>query len=533
MFRTDSDVQTADMLNLPRPTVATGKPQIVAVPASEPLKAYIKTLTERAERLRSRRVDPSEDNMLKITGDGRKAALDMRLVDPFADAHGDTKLGRAVDQIRAVWEATRNERSTQLVFCDLSTPHPSRFNVYEEVRSRLIAGGIPKHEIAFIHDADSDIAKMNLFNAVNGGRVRILIGSTEKMGAGTNVQRRLRALHHLDAPWRPRDIEQREGRILRQGNLNPEVQIYRYVTEGSFDAYMWQVLETKARFIQQVMSGQTSVRTAEDLEGGALTYAEIKAIASGNPAVMEKVKIDTEIRKLDQLRAVHLNQQHSIRWQLRNLPEKIEDARETIEHLQADIATRDAHGAEDFTMTVGKQTFGGKGAREESAKALVRAVLSRRDDYAPRLRASFRGFEILSRDKPGAPVPDLFIRGAGTYAAHLNADNPVGTMQSIEHTLRAFDKAAEDERRQTERLEKPLTDYQAQANRPFEHETRLKELLARQGQLNATLDLDKSDAQAAEPAVEPIVETAVALIRSRVATISPGPERNSGKVLRP
>src|SRR5712692_6463837 len=274
-----------------------------------------------------------------------------------------------VGRIRAVWEATRSERSTQLVFCDLSTPHTSRFNVYEEVRSRLIEGGIPKHEIAFIHDADSDIAKMNLFGAVNAGRVCILIGSTEKMGAGTNVQRRLRALYHLDAPWRPRDIEQREGRILRQGNLNPEIEIYRYVTEGSFDAYMWQTLETKARFIQQVMSGHTSVRTAEDLEGGALTYAEIKAIASGNPAVMEKVKVDTEVRKLDQLRAVHLNQQHSIRWQLRNLPEKIEDAREVIEHLHADIAMRDAHDAEDFTMTVGNRTFSGKGAREEAGRA--------------------------------------------------------------------------------------------------------------------------------------------------------------------
>ena len=298
----------------------------------------------------------------------------------------------------------------------------------------------------------------------------------------------------------------------------PKIEIYRYVTEGSFDAYMWQTLETKARFIQQVMSGQTSVRTAEDLEGGALTYAEIKAIASGNPAVMEKVKIDTEIRKLDQLRAVHLNQQHSIRWQLRNLPEKIEDARETIEHLHADIATRDVHDAEDFTMTVGKQLFSGKGAREEAAKALVRAVMTRRDDHAPRLRATFRGFEILSRDKPGAPVPDLFVRGAGTYTAHINADNPVGTMQSIEHTLRALDKAAEDERRQAERLEKTLTDYQAQANRPFEHEARLKELLARQAQLNAALDLDKSDAQAAEPAVEPVVETAVAPHRTESVT---------------
>ncbi len=520
MFHTVSDVQTADMLNLPRPSLATGKPQIIAAPADEALKAYIKTLTERAEQLRSRRVDPSIDNMLKITGDGRKAALDMRLVDAFAGVHGDTKLGRAIERIRTTWEATRNERSTQLVFCDLSTPHPGRFNVYEEVRSRLIAGGIPKHEIAFIHDADSDAAKLTLFNAVNTGRVRIVIGSTEKMGAGTNVQRRLRALHHLDAPWRPRDIEQREGRILRQGNLNSEIEIYRYVTEGSFDAYMWQTLETKARFIQQVMSGRVSVRTAEDVEGGALTYAEIKAIASGNPAVMEKVKIDTEIRKLDQLRAAHRNQQHNIRWQIRSLPDQISQASEGLDHLRADIETRDTHGGEDFSMTVDGHLFSGKGAREEAGRALARAILSRRDEYAPRARATIKGFEILSRDKPGASVPDLFIRGAGTYTAHINADNPAGTIQSIEHTLRAFDKIAEDERHRIERLEKTLGDYQAQANRPFEHDTRLKELLTRQAQLNAALDLDKADAQIAEPAVEAVIETAARVLRESGTQIS-------------
>ncbi len=525
MFHTVSDVQTADMLNLPRPTVSSGKPQVIAAPASEPLKAYIKTLTERAEQLRGRRVDPSVDNMLKITGDGRKAALDMRLVDGFSDARGDTKLGRAIERIRATWDATRSERSTQLVFCDLSTPHPGRFNVYEEVRDRLIAGGIPRHEIAFIHDADSDAAKMILFNAVNAGRVRIVIGSTEKMGAGTNVQRRLRALHHLDAPWRPRDIEQREGRILRQGNLNPEIEIYRYVTEGSFDAYMWQTLETKARFIQQVMSGRVSVRTAEDIEGGALTYAEIKAIASGNPAVMEKVKIDTEIRKLDQLRAAHLNQQHTIRWQLRCLPDQIAGASEALGHLREDIVKRDGNDGGEFTMTVGNQTFCGKGAREDAGWALTRIMLSRRDDYAPRLRATFRGFEILSRDKIGAPVPDLFIRGAGTYTAHINADNPAGTMQSIEHTLRALDKMAEDERHHIEGLERKLADFQVQANRPFEHDARLKELLARQAELNSALDLDKSDTQAVEPTADLKIETGVA--PSRTEAVPQSVQRNS------
>jgi N12 class adenine-specific DNA methylase len=504
MFRTVSDVQTADMLNLPRPTLAGGKPQVAAAPTGEDLKRYIKTLTERAEKLRSQRIDPSVDNMLKITGDGRKAALDMRLVDPFAGPAPDTKISRAVYRIAAKWRATRDTRLTQLVFCDLSTPNPKSFNVYDELRSRLIASGVSEREIAFIHDAESDGAKMKLFTDVNAGRVRILIGSTEKMGAGTNVQKRLAALHHLDAPWRPRDIEQREGRILRQGNMNAEVEIHRYVTEGSFDAYMWQTLETKARFIQQVMSGQTSVRTADDLEGGALTYAEIKAIASGNPAVMEKVKVDTEIRKLDQLRSAHLNQQHNIRWQIRNLPETIAEAHKTLANVRGDVALRDAHEGGEFSMFVGKKEFSGKGAREEAAKALTYAVLSWRDDFTLQPRASFRGFEILSRGKrltglalDGEALPELFIKGKSLYSANLNAENPLGTMQSIEHALRSLDKLAEHEEERGLRLAKTLADYQAQADKPFDHEARMKDLLVRQTQLNAALDLDKNETQVA------------------------------------
>src|ERR1022692_4180521 len=418
MFRTFSDVQTADMLNLPRPEVAGGRPRIVAAPASEPLKAYIKGLTERAERLRTSKIDPSIDNMLKITGDGRKAALDMRLVDPFAQP-SDTKVSRAVEKIHSAWAVGKERRLTQLVFCDLSTPNPDRFNVYDETRDKLIAKGIPVREIAYIHEAETDNQKKALFDAVNAGRVRILLGSTEKMGAGTNVQKRLIALHHLDAPWRPRDIEQREGRILRQGNDNPEIQIHRYVTEGSFDAYMWQVLETKARFINQVMNGSVTVRQAEDLEGGALTYAEIKAIASGNPAVMEKVKVDTEIRKLDQLRSSHINQQYKIRSQVKALPEQIERARKYYATVSADIATRDASAEEDFTMQVGNRVFTGKGAREDAGNALNIVTMSWRDDRTAQVRGSFRGFEILSRGSDQKDrEPDLFVRGREAYKAN-------------------------------------------------------------------------------------------------------------------
>ncbi len=508
MFRSFADVQTADMLKLPRPDVAGGKPHVVASPGSPELKEYVQTLVARSEKLRGGGVDPHVDNMLKITGDGRKAALDMRIVHPLADPHGDTKVSQAVERILATWNRTRDTRSTQLVFCDLSTPHPGRFNVYDDLKARLVECGIPAAEIAFIHDADSDSAKALLFAAVNAGRIRILMGSTEKMGAGTNVQKRLKALHHLDAPWRPRDIEQREGRILRQGNGNDEVDIYRYVTEGSFDAYMWQTLETKARFIQQVMNGQTTVRSAEDLEGGALSYAEIKAIASGNPAVMEKVRVDTEIRKLDQLRSAHVSQQHTIRWAVRSLPEKIDRSKRAHERILADIATRDADTDSEFAMTVGNRHYSGKGAREEAAKALTHAVLSWRHDPSLTVRASYRGFDILSRGSgtkriDGEPqMPDLFVRGKETYRANLNPENPIGTVQSIEHTLRSLDKMAEAERAEAERQEKALAEYTAQLGRTFEHEQRLKKLLARQAELNAALDLGKSDHQASPEPID-------------------------------
>jgi hypothetical protein len=355
------------------------------------------------------------------------------------------------------------------------------------------------------------------------------------------------ALHHLDAPWRPRDIEQREGRILRQGNANKEVQIFRYVTEGSFDAYMWQTLETKARFIQQVMRGETSVRSAEDLESGALTYAEIKAIASGNPAVVEKIKIDAEVRKLDQLRAVHANQQRHIRWEIRDLPRQIAEAKQHLVHVEADIATRNASDSDEFSMTVGNRVFSGKGAREEAAKALTSAILSWRDDQTVQPRGALRGFEILSRGKSGGfgllqeedRIPDLLVRGRATYSANLNAANPVGTVQSLEHTLRNLDKLAAEQQNRVARIEKELRDYQSQADRPFEHEERMKQLLTRQSEINSLLDLDKGDQQGADSAPDLKDETdigrtvpATSRGRNELAKMAAAYMRASGTAIR-
>jgi hypothetical protein len=318
------------------------------------------------------------------------------------------------------------------------------------------------------------------------------------------------------------------------------------VTEGSFDAYMWQTLETKARFIQQVMRGETTVRAAEDLDGGALTYAEIKAIASGNPAVVEKIKIDTEIRKLDQLRAVHANQQRHIRWEIRDLPRQITEAKQHLAQIEADIATRNANDFDEFSMKVGNRVFSGKGAREEAAKALTFAILSWRHDQTLEPRGTFRDFEILSRGKSGGlgmvkedeRIPDLLVRGHAVYSANLNATNPVGTVQSIEHALRNLDKLADDQRSRVARIEKELADYQTQANRPFEHEERLKQLLVRQAEINSLLDLDKGDQQGAAPVPDkddPDLErTAQSASRSReeVAKMAAAYMRTSGTAIR-
>jgi hypothetical protein len=316
-FRQVADIQTQEMLKLPVPDLKRGKPEILSAPCSPELKKIVESLVKRAEALKSGLVDPRDDNMLLVTTDGRKAALDLRLYDSALPDHPRSKVNLAVSEIYKIWLETKESRATQLVFCDLSIPTGGKgFSVYEDMRDKLIDCGVPESEVAFIQDYTTDSAKLSLFQSVCKGRVRILFGSTQKMGTGTNVQERLIALHHLDAPWRPADVEQREGRILRQGNQNKEVQIFRYVTEASFDAYMWQTLETKAKFISQVMTGQSDLRRIEDVDGAALTYAEVKAIASGNPLVIEKANVDAEVARLTRLHKRHKGAQNVAKFYL-------------------------------------------------------------------------------------------------------------------------------------------------------------------------------------------------------------------------
>ena len=351
MFRAFSDVQTAEMLDLPRPRMQSGKAIVVACPMSEEQRTLQQELVARYERLRSQKVDPREDNALAITTDGRKLATDARMLSAKAPDFPESKVNRLVENVASIWKKTAAMRGTQMIFCDMGV-HPTKwgYSVYDDIIQKLVAHGIARQQIAAIGDAESDAKKQALFEKVRQGSVRVLIGSTQKMGTGTNVQKRLVALHHLDAPWKPAEVEQREGRILRQGNENEQVAVYRYVTEGSFDAYMWQALETKARFIGQVMTGDNAARRAEDIGGQELSYAEVKAIASGNPAVLTLAEADAELQRLTLLKKNHLDEQYVARRSVRDLPQKIASMSDRLSKLSIDQQTVSDHAGDPIAI---------------------------------------------------------------------------------------------------------------------------------------------------------------------------------------
>ena len=368
VFGEVADIRTAEMLALPVPRLRGDKPRIVACPASPALKAFVQTLVQRAEAIRNGHVQPQDDNMLAITTDGRKAALDFRLVESSARFDDKGKVAACTHEVLAVWHRTAEFRGAQMVFCDLSSPKGGKaFSVYDDLKLRLVEVGIPEHEIAFVHDAETDAQKATLFKAVRDGRVRVLMGSTAKMGVGTNVQTRLVALHHLDAPWRPCDVEQREGRILRQGNECEDVEIFRYVTQGSFDSYMWQTLETKARFIAQVMKGDKGIRSLEDVESAALSYAEVKALASGNPLVIEKAGVDAEVAKLSTLFSVWRNQRYANQSEVGRLPMMIEALERRVEAIWTGPGRRGAAGDGDACHRTGRSQDRRTGSRGRCA----------------------------------------------------------------------------------------------------------------------------------------------------------------------
>lgn len=507
MFREVADIRTADMLKLPVPRfhweTVTAKPTAA-------LKAFVATLVERAEAIRNGTVSPNEDNMLAVTNDGRKAALDMRLVVAREPEAADGKVSLCAERIYGIWRDTTAFRGTQAVFCDLSTPtDDGRFSVYHVIRAKLVEMGVPGTEIAFIHDFESDTAKAELFKAVREGRVRVLLGSTLKMGGGTNIQTRLAALHHLDAPWRPSDVEQREGRIIRQGNLNEEVRIVRYVTEASFDAYIWQTLETKARFIAQVMRGGTGMRSAEDVELAALSYAEVKALASGNPLVMEKAGIDAEVAKLSLLKSQWDNQRWSNQRESATLPGCIEKLRQRIEAIEADIADRVDVRGQRFCMVIDGQHFVERAEAGDAlvryyveAKARTRKIGNWKTSAGEIVVGQFAGFDLaVSIPTASADGPSFLLKKRRAYVAH-HSDNPIGMVRVIENVANALEGRLAEVHEDLARAEKRLVDILAEISKPFDKEDRLSQLLVRQREINASLDLDKGNAGAMEAETE-------------------------------
>ena len=498
-FRQVTDIQTQKTLNLPVPRLKTGKPIVTNAPCSPELKEIVQSLVQRAEALRSGRVDPRTDNMLLVTTDGRKAALDLRLYRADLPDHPDSKVNQAATNLERIWRETAAEKAAQIAFCDLSTPTEGKgFSVYEDLRSKLIARGVPESEIAFIQDHDSDAAKLALFREVRAGRIRILLGSTQKMGTGVNVQERLIALHHLDAPWRPADVEQRDGRILRQGNTHPEVQIYRYVTEGSFDAYMWQTLETKARFIAQVMNGDSDLRRIEDIDGAALTYAEVKAIASGNPLVIEKAGVDAEVARLSRLRTQHRDTQYRLRSEIRHYTDEVPRLEKRLIEVQADLTVRqDTHG-DRFVIELDGQEIRDRGIAGE--------LLARQGDrvkgrQVERRVGTFAGFHLFVADN-FMGGPEIVLKGSSVHRAKFGS-SAHGTMRSVEHAVQSLDEVAAGLTERIADTRKRLTELTAQSGQPYEYEDRLAALSRRQQEIADALDLTKSQASSQMAAEEP------------------------------
>ena len=490
IFRQSADVQTAAMLNLPRPKLDGEKPTVRNAPATPELKAFVQELAARAERLKSNRVDPSEDNMLKITSEGRKAALDLRLMKPSAPDDPQGKVNQAVENIFRIWQESKPERSAQLVFCDLSTPKDKGFSVYRDAADKLERLGVPGGDIAFIQDYDSDAAKLSLFRDVRAGKVRVLFGSTQKMGSGTNVQERLIALHHFDAPWRPADVEQREGRILRQGNKNEVISIYRYVTEGSFDAYMWQTLETKAKFIAQVMSGDMTIRRLEDLDSAALTYAEVKAIASGNPLVIEKAQVDAELIRLTRLRSAHAEEQYRIRTNLRRSHEDAEAFTGRLTNLRQDIAARQDTSGDKFSIELDGQTLDNRGIAGE---LILRRAEKIKNRFGDDVRVGrFAGFDLFLRPSFNNTV-EMIVRGKNSYAARVT-DTAQGTIRSLEANVQGFEERASKLDYDITDATKRAKELETKVGAHFEREERYQQLTRRQSEIEEKLDLTKNQA---------------------------------------
>ena len=489
-FKEVADIQTADMLHLPVPKA---KFQTEVIQPSELQKEMIKGLAERAEKIRAGGVDPHVDNMLRITNDGRKLALDMRLIQPLAADDPNGKVAVCARNVFRIWEQARENRSAQLVFCDLSTPNADgSFNVYDDLKKKLVDAGIPEEEIAFIHTADSEAKKKALFSRVRNGQVRVLLGSTAKMGAGTNVQDKLIALHDLDCPWRPSDLQQRLGRIVRQGNENEEVEIYRYVTEGTFDAYLYQLVENKQKFIAQIMTSKTPVRVADDVDETALSYSEIKALATGNPLIIEKCNLDMEVARLNMLKASHLNQVYALEDLVcRKYPAEITRLNERITGYEQDAALAAAHpkAQEGFCgMEVEGRRYTEKG---DAGKAIL-DVCTRMTGVDAVPLGQYRGFSMVLAYDGMSNEYWITLKGALSHTVTLGAD-VFGNITRMDNALENLSKSLEGERAKLDEARTQLKNARTELAAPFAREEELAEKTTRLKELNIVLRIEEKD----------------------------------------
>ena len=485
MFKEVADIKTADMLNLPVPNAHY---QNVAVKPSDIQKELVESLGERAQKIRDGTVDPHEDNMLKITNDGRKLALDQRLINELLPENKNSKVNACIKNILKIYHETVEEKSTQLVFCDMSTPRNDAFNVYDEIKNKLLEEGIPESEIAYIHNAKTDVKKKELFSKVREGKVRILIGSTGKMGAGTNVQERLIAIHDLDCPWRPSDLEQRAGRIVRQGNRNKDVYIYRYVTEGTFDAYLYQLVENKQKFIGQIMTSKSPVRSAEDIDEASLSYAEIKALASGNPKVKEKMELDTKVSKLKLAKANYLSQKYDLEDRIiKYYPQKIKSIKTRIEGLENDI--KDLKPQKEFQQIKIKDML--IVDKKQAGNAILLAF-KEYDGQDKKYIGEYRGFDLYIQFNSLSQYYIMSLKKELYYPVELGND-VYGNLTRIDNAIENIPKSLKVEKELLQNTLQQLHNAELEVKKPFEKEDELNNALKKLSKINKELDLDKKE----------------------------------------
>lgn len=487
IFKECADIKTADMLNLPTPTAHYHN---ISVPASDIQKEILEDLADRAEKIRDGNVDPTVDNMLKITNDGRKLALDQRLIDPLLPEFDGSKVNECIKNVLEIYQKTTDKKLTQLIFCDMSTPRADTFNIYDEIRNKLIENEIPDEEIAYIHNANSDTKKKELFSKVRSGKVRILIGSTQKMGAGTNVQDKLIAIHNLDCPWRPSDLEQRVGRILRQGNTNPDVYIFRYVTENTFDAYLYQLVENKQKFISPIMTSKSPVRSAEDIDEATLSYAEVKALASGNPKIKDKMDLDIQVNKLKLAKANYLSEKYSLEDQIvKFYPVRIQVLKDRIKWYEEDIASIE-HPQEFSGMKILDKHYDEKELAGNALLLAMQQIKTTNETYI----GSYRGFELYIEYNLGTKHHEAILRGKNSYHTDLGSD-VFGNITRLDNRIESISKNLENEKIELTNTLTQFENAKEEVKKPFIKEDELQEKVSRLSVLNKELDVANSKEQ--------------------------------------